>query len=66
MLVGDREAEAARELARLGLGHVAEREAQEVELLLRGREQEVALVAIGVARRRQRARAVVGRRREAT
>ena len=58
VLVGDRETEAPRELARLGLGHVAERKAQIVELLLRGREQEIALVAIGVGRADQRARAV--------
>jgi hypothetical protein len=59
VLVGNRKTEAARELARLGLGHVTEREAQEVELLLRGREQEVALVAVAVGRADQRARAVV-------
>jgi hypothetical protein len=42
------EAEAPRQFARLRLGHVAERKAQIVELLARGREQEIALVAIGV------------------
>ena len=65
MLVGDGEAEAARQLARLGLGHVAERKAHEVELLARGREQEIALVAVGIRRAVQRARSV-GERRDAT
>ena len=48
LLVGDFEAEAPRQFARLRLGHVAERKAQIIELLARGREQEIALVAIGV------------------
>src|SRR5579863_341309 len=48
MLVGDLEAEAARQFARLGLGHIAERKAQILKLLARGRKQEVALVAIAV------------------
>ena len=65
LLVGDFETEAPRQFARLRLGHVAEREAQEIELLARGREQEIALVAIGIGRADQRARSV-GRRREAT
>ena len=52
------EAKAARELAHLGLGHVAERKAQIVELLARGREQEIALVAIGIGRADQRARSI--------
>ena len=38
VLVGDRKPEAARELPRLGLGALAEREAQQLELLARGRE----------------------------
>ncbi len=50
MLVGDLEAELTGERARLRLGHAAEREAHEIELLLRGREQEIALVAIEIGR----------------
>ena len=46
--------------ADLGLGHAAEREAQIVDLLLRGGEQEVALVAVGVDRPEQRAVRAVG------
>ena len=46
VLVGDRQAEAPRVLARLGLGHLAERKAQVIELLMRGAEQEVALIAL--------------------
>ena len=64
-LVGDRKAELARELARLRLGQVAERKAHVAQLLARGGEQEIALVAIVVAR----AIAARGRRgtaREAT
>ena len=52
------EPEAPRELAHLGLGHVAERKAQIIELLARGREQEIALVAIGIGGANQRARSV--------
>ena len=58
LLVGDLEAEAPRQFARLRLGHVAERKAQIVELLARGGEQEIALVAIGVGGANQRARPV--------
>ena len=58
MLVGDRQSEAPRQLAHLRLGHVAERKAQEVELLARGREQEIALVAVGIRGADQRARSV--------
>ncbi len=58
VLVGDLEAEAARELAHLGLRSVAERKAQIVELVARGREQEIALVAIGVGGAEQRPRSV--------
>ena len=58
VLVGDLEAEAPRQFARLRLGHVAERKAQEIELLARGGEQEIALVAIGVGGADQRARSV--------
>src|SRR5262245_6253664 len=46
VLVGDREAEPARQLARLRLGPLPEREAQHLELLARGGEQEIALVAL--------------------
>ena len=58
LLVGDVKAEAPRQFARLRLGHVAERKAQIIELLARGREQEIALVAIGVGGADQRARSV--------
>ena len=58
LLVGDLEAEAPRQFARLRLGHVAERKAQIIELLARGREQEIALVAIGIGRTHHRARSV--------
>ncbi len=44
-LVGDDQAELAGELAHRRLGQVAEREAQVIELVAGGREQEVALVA---------------------
>src|SRR5262249_53594 len=50
VLVGDREAEAPREIARLLLGHVAERKAQILKLLARGREQEIALVTLSIRR----------------
>src|SRR5262245_61431902 len=46
VLVGDREPEPARQLARLRLGPLPERKAQHVELLARGGEQEIALVAL--------------------
>src|SRR6185503_15898938 len=58
LLVRDFEAEAPRQLARLRLGHVAEGKAQIVELLARGREQEIALVTIGIRGAYQRARSV--------
>ena len=58
LLVGDVEAEAPRQFARLRLGHVAKRKAQIVELLLRGRKQEIALVAVGIRGTHQRARSV--------
>ena len=57
VLVGDRKIEAARQLARLGLGAVAERKAQRIELLARGGEQEIALVALGFAGAVERAAA---------
>src|SRR5947209_5975877 len=49
LLLRDRKTEAARKLARLCLGHVAQRKAQELELLPGGGKQEVALVAGAVA-----------------
>ena len=52
------ETEAPRQFAGLRLGHVAERKAQIIELLARGREQEIALVAIGIGGADQRARSV--------
>jgi hypothetical protein len=58
LLVGDGKAKAPRQFARLRLGHVAERKAQIVELLARGREQEIALIAIGVGGADQRARSI--------
>ena len=64
VLVGDRKPEAPRMLARLGLGHVAERKAQDVELLMRGAEQEVALVALLFAGAVERAAAGHGPRRD--
>ena len=48
-LVGDREGKARGEPAGLRLGQIAQREAQERELLRGGREQEIALVALRVA-----------------
>src|SRR5438876_3408079 len=49
VLVGDREPEPARELAGLRLGLVAKGKAQRRELLARGGEQEIALVALRLA-----------------
>src|ERR1039458_959030 len=57
MLVGNRQPELARQFARLGLAALAEREAQQVELLARGPEQEIALVALFLARAIKRAHA---------
>ena len=48
-LVGDREAEAPREVSRFRLGQLAEGKTQEVELCLRGGVEEVALVAVTLA-----------------
>jgi flagellar hook-length control protein FliK len=50
MLLGDCQAEFAGKLTRLRLGAITERKAQQLELLTRGGEQEVALVALGLAR----------------
>ena len=58
LLVGDGETEAPRQFARLRLGHIAQRKAQKIELLARGREQEIALVAIGVGGASKRARSI--------
>ena len=44
-----RQPELAGELARRVLLEIAKREAQEAELLPRGREQEIALIALGIA-----------------
>ncbi len=44
--------------ARPKLGHVAERKAQIIELFTRGREQEIALVTVGVGGADQRARSI--------
>src|SRR5262249_49670507 len=49
MLVGNREAEAAGKLARLHLGLVTQRKAQQVELLARGGKEKIALVALFLA-----------------
>src|SRR5262249_30453606 len=57
VLVGDREAVPARKLPRLGLGLVAEREAQHLELLARGGKEEIALIALLLARAIERAAA---------
>ena len=62
-LVGDGKPEAPRQLARLRLGALAERKAQELELLARGGEQEVALVALRLARAIKRAAAARQRAR---
>jgi len=51
VLVGDRQPELARQFARLGLAAFAERKAQDVKLLARRAEQEVALVAPFLAAR---------------
>ena len=63
MLFRDVKAEAPRQLARLLLGHVAQRKAQVVELVAGGRKQEIALVAIGIGRADKRACAVGQRAR---
>src|SRR5205085_5223942 len=58
LLVGDVKTKAPRQFARLRLGQVAQWKAQIVELLARGREQEIALVAIGVGGAKKRTRSV--------
>src|SRR5882757_2880041 len=54
LLVCDLEAETPRQGAYLQLGHVAERKAQIVELLARGREQEISRIAMGIGGAQQR------------
>src|SRR5215831_10149804 len=63
VLVGDREAEPTRKLARLRLGLVAEREAQRLELLARGGKEEIALIALLLACAIERAAAARARPR---
>src|SRR6266581_5878697 len=55
VLVRHRQIEPAGKLADLGFRALAEREAQMLELLARGREQEIALVTLGLARAVERA-----------
>src|SRR5207253_884671 len=55
VLVRDRQIEPAGKLADLAFRALAEREAQMLELLARGREQEIALVALQLARAIERA-----------
>src|ERR1700691_1760711 len=50
LFIGDRQAEAPRQLPRLCLGLLAKREAQQIELSPRGRRQKIALIALGLAR----------------
>src|SRR5262249_23734714 len=49
VLVGDRQAKAARQLARLGLALVTQRETQQLQLLPRRRKQEIALITLLLA-----------------
>src|ERR1700732_2636180 len=49
LLVGDREVETAGQIAGLALAALAQRKPQRIELLGRGRKQEIALVALAVA-----------------
>src|SRR5262245_57818339 len=58
VLVSNRKAELAGELASLGLAALTQRKAQHVELLARSREQEIALVALRIAGAIERAAAV--------
>src|SRR5262249_59058184 len=55
VLLRDGKTETPRQLARLRLAQVAEREAQQLELLPRGGKEEIALVALGLARAIERA-----------
>ena len=63
VLVGDRQPVLPRQFTRLGLGAVAERKAKNVELLARGAEQEVTLVALFLAGAEQTAAAAGQRAR---
>jgi len=58
LLVGDFKLKTPRQFAHLGLAHVAERKAQIIELLARGCEQEITLVAIAVGGANHRPRSV--------
>ena len=58
LLVGDRETVLARQLAHARLRQAAERKAQHIELLVRGREQEITLIAVVIMRAIERAAAV--------
>src|SRR5580698_7183318 len=49
LLVGHRQTETARQFPRLGLGAIAERKAQELELRARGAKKKIALVALRLA-----------------
>src|SRR5262245_41505445 len=57
VLVGDRQAETAGELACLRLGPLTERETKDFELFARGAEKKIALVALFLARPIERASA---------
>jgi hypothetical protein len=52
-LVGDRQAQLGGDATHLALGHPAQREAQEVQLVARGGEQEIALVLGRIGRAAQ-------------
>lgn len=54
-LVGDGQAEFGCKLTHLRLGHAAKRKADEIELVLRGGEQEIALVTVKIGRAEKRA-----------
>src|SRR5262249_5772288 len=58
VLVGDRKPKTPRKLARFHLAALAEREAENIELVARGGEEEIALVAFGIARTVERATSV--------
>src|SRR5215470_6733776 len=58
LFVGDGEPEPASQFARLCFGTIAQREAQQIELCARRREQEIALVALGFTGAVERAAAV--------
>src|SRR5262249_45970284 len=58
VLVGDGEPELARELARFALGPITKRKPQDVELLMRRAEQEIALITFVLARAIKRTAAI--------